>query len=131
MCQYICCKVASRHRASYMHLASFLELHSCPAATQQAGLPQGAVADSQAFTKEVPTLTPLLGRKVCWLPGINELATTSLLSACNNASLIVLILKHDKLYFSLFLNVPQFPIPICSCPSQKSINKGFGCTSRN
>lgn len=100
-----------------MHLASLLELHTCPAATQQAGPLQGATADSRAFTREVPALTPLLGRKVCCLPGMNELATTSLLSACNNASLIVLILKHDKQYFSLFFNVPQFPIPICSCLS--------------
>lgn len=30
------------------------------------------------------------------MPGVNELAITSLFSACNNASLIALILRHDK-----------------------------------
>lgn len=99
MCPYICHKLAIRHRASYMHLASFFELHSSPAATYRLDCLQGATADSQVFTMEVPALIPHLGRRVCWMPHINELAVSSLLSACNNASLIVLVLKHSEQLF--------------------------------
>lgn len=64
-----------------MHLASFLELHGCPAATQQAGLLQGATADSQAFTKEVPALNPPLGKKGL-LAAWHEWAGNNLFTQC-------------------------------------------------
>lgn len=88
MCSHSCHKLALRHKDSYVHLASFLELQACPAATQQAGLCARSTADGQTFTKEAPALIPHLGRRVCWMLSMNQWAVNSLLSICNNASLM-------------------------------------------
>lgn len=41
----------------------------------------------------------------------------------------MLILKHNKQHFSLFLNVHNYPFLSAPARPQKSINKVFGCSS--
>lgn len=118
MSSYIC-KLALRHGASICTQHPFsLELHRLPEINQEARI----------FQKVLTLIARLSPREhLCWFPtwdeGLlaawheNELPVTSLLSTHNNVSFIVCVLKQDKQYFSLFLNVSQLSIPICSSPT--------------